>query len=278
MIETELNTIGLAILVFSVGIFYSFLINISYGHQTFWRDIDGLLTPLQSELFPRSLSKTNVISLMSLVMEKIPVNHEKCSESLRYKTESLVKQVLDPVRVLNSDLIHHMLCYLSVGDLCTSSMVDKRWRSAAEQRPIWECQYQRLLQAIIRNQKRFCSSSMSGSDSLITFAPYSDRSTLMTKAQFCEQYFHLREAVLTSSRQYQLSVEEENTISCRVLLNGDIYDLTSFLDDHPGGAQILQEWNGQDASFIFSLASHSRYALQRAESFMIWSSRRLLKM
>lgn len=37
-----------------------------------------------------------------------------------------------------------------------------------------------------------------------------------------------------------------------VALNGQVYDLTEFIEKHPGGAKIIEQYAGQDASIIFN--------------------------
>lgn len=41
-----------------------------------------------------------------------------------------------------------------------------------------------------------------------------------------------------------------------VVIDGDVYDVTGFIAQHPGGAARLREWAGQDASAAFRAAGH----------------------
>jgi L-lactate dehydrogenase (cytochrome) len=36
--------------------------------------------------------------------------------------------------------------------------------------------------------------------------------------------------------------------SCWVVIEGDVYDVTEFLDEHPGGANIILRYGGKDAT------------------------------
>ena len=37
--------------------------------------------------------------------------------------------------------------------------------------------------------------------------------------------------------------------SCWVIIKGEVYDVTNFLDDHPGGAAIILKYGGTDATY-----------------------------
>lgn len=36
--------------------------------------------------------------------------------------------------------------------------------------------------------------------------------------------------------------------SCWVIIRGEVYDMTDFLDQHPGGSQIILKYGGLDAT------------------------------
>merc|ERR1719387_983524 len=48
-------------------------------------------------------------------------------------------------------------------------------------------------------------------------------------------------------------VAKHNTMEdCWVVLNGHAYDMTDFLEDHPGGVGIIMKYAGRDASKSFN--------------------------
>ena len=51
--------------------------------------------------------------------------------------------------------------------------------------------------------------------------------------------FALLDSVLTGSSRD----------SCWVVINGQVYDVTDFLDEHPGGAAIILKYGGKDATY-----------------------------
>lgn len=72
-------------------------------------------------------------------------------------------------------------------------------------------------------------------------------------------------------RCYPISVAKARK-GVNLVINGAVYDLSSFVVEHPGGEEILLEWNNRDASKAFSLALHSRVALKAAKKYLIWSA------
>lgn len=42
--------------------------------------------------------------------------------------------------------------------------------------------------------------------------------------------------------------KHNNKDSCHVIVHGNIYDVTEFLPDHPGGSGIILKYAGKDAT------------------------------
>ncbi|KAJ8337152.1 hypothetical protein SKAU_G00383720 [Synaphobranchus kaupii] len=80
-----------------------------------------------------------------------------------------------------------------------------------------------------------------------------------------------QEAVNQTVKYYMLSdVEERNTFkSTWIIINHKIYDVTKFLEEHPGGEEVLREQAGGDATESFEDVGHSTDAREMAESFLI---------
>ncbi|XP_044861358.1 cytochrome b5 isoform X3 [Mauremys mutica] len=54
-----------------------------------------------------------------------------------------------------------------------------------------------------------------------------------------------------------------------ILLHHRIYDLTKFLEEHPGGEEVLREQAGGDATESFEDVGHSTDARTLSETFII---------
>merc|ERR1712000_99476 len=50
---------------------------------------------------------------------------------------------------------------------------------------------------------------------------------------------------------------------------GKVYDITSFLDDHPGGDEVLKDTAGRDASEEFEDVGHSDEAVAMLDQYLI---------
>ncbi|VDO90447.1 unnamed protein product [Heligmosomoides polygyrus] len=54
-----------------------------------------------------------------------------------------------------------------------------------------------------------------------------------------------------------------------MIIHNDVIDVTNFLDEHPGGMEILLEYTGCDATEVFESVGHSIAARILAEKFKI---------
>lgn len=54
-----------------------------------------------------------------------------------------------------------------------------------------------------------------------------------------------------------------------IIIHNNVYNVTSFLNEHPGGEEVLFEQGGTDASEPFEDIGHSTDARQMMESFKI---------
>jgi len=74
-------------------------------------------------------------------------------------------------------------------------------------------------------------------------------------------------------RQRPIAMEEVQKHTTRdsvwFVIDGKVYDATSWLRDHPGGADVLVRAGGKDVSKLFKLTNHSSFAIAEAANYQI---------
>ncbi|KAL7163735.1 hypothetical protein ACSBR2_039789 [Camellia fascicularis] len=56
---------------------------------------------------------------------------------------------------------------------------------------------------------------------------------------------------------------------CWVVIDGKVYDVSTYLDEHPGGDDVMVAATGKDATDEFEDAGHSKSARELMETFRI---------
>ncbi|XP_070574310.1 uncharacterized protein [Ptychodera flava] len=57
--------------------------------------------------------------------------------------------------------------------------------------------------------------------------------------------------------------------SCWLVINDEVYDVTKFVEKHPGGPEIIFEYGGSDATDAFTGKGHSQYAYYMLSDYRI---------
>ncbi|XP_051538652.1 cytochrome b5-like [Myxocyprinus asiaticus] len=72
-------------------------------------------------------------------------------------------------------------------------------------------------------------------------------------------------------KYYRLSeVEERNSFkSTWIIIHNKVFDVTKFLEEHPGGEEVLREQAGGDATDSFEDVGHSTDAREMSNSMLI---------
>lgn len=74
-------------------------------------------------------------------------------------------------------------------------------------------------------------------------------------------------------KQIELSevAKHNSEEDCWIAVSGKVYDITKFLDDHPGGPEIITDVAGQDATDEFEDVGHSPDARSQLDEYEIGS-------
>jgi len=75
----------------------------------------------------------------------------------------------------------------------------------------------------------------------------------------------------TETKIFRLEeVKKHNSVkSSWVVIHNKVYDITKFLEDHPGGEEVLLEQAGQDSSESFEDVGHSSDARDMLDDYYI---------
>ncbi|KAL4303634.1 hypothetical protein GQ457_10G028570 [Hibiscus cannabinus] len=74
---------------------------------------------------------------------------------------------------------------------------------------------------------------------------------------------------LTKLYTMQEASQHNTKDDCWVVIDGKVYDLSSYLDEHPGGDDVVLVATGKDATDDFEDAGHSESAKELMQSFCI---------
>ncbi|XP_022736238.1 cytochrome b5-like [Durio zibethinus] len=63
--------------------------------------------------------------------------------------------------------------------------------------------------------------------------------------------------------------KHNKTNDCWLIISGKVYDVTPFMDDHPGGSEVLLSSTGKNATNDFEDVGHSDSAREMMEKYHI---------
>ncbi|XP_072936925.1 cytochrome b5-like [Epargyreus clarus] len=93
--------------------------------------------------------------------------------------------------------------------------------------------------------------------------------TTDTKPKWTEQY----EPGTPEAKDRTITLAEvshhDTPRDCWVVIYDRVYDISTFLDEHPGGGDVMLEYAGQDASTAFRSSGHSKMATKALERFLV---------
>ena len=64
--------------------------------------------------------------------------------------------------------------------------------------------------------------------------------------------------------------------ACVLVVDGRALDVTAFLDQHPGGGELLTEFRGRDASLAFDEVGHSFFARAMLDAYVVFAPERIV--
>ncbi|XP_073311145.1 cytochrome b5 [Primulina huaijiensis] len=70
-------------------------------------------------------------------------------------------------------------------------------------------------------------------------------------------------------RSFEEVSSHDKIKDCWLIINGKVYDVTPFMDDHPGGDEVLLSATGKDATNDFEDVGHSDSAREMMDKYYI---------
>ena len=162
------------------------------------------------------------------------------------------------ISTISEDILLAILSYTDAYDLISMSMSSKKLQSICNDDILWNSLRVNMLSS------QFCSSGISFLSVLVEHKIYPS-TNFPHKLNGKDLFFR---SVIFFPLDIVKYIPVERIC---LIINRIIYDLTDFVNDHPGGKEILLEWNRKDALRIFNLANHSSLARRSSEKYIIWS-------
>jgi cytochrome b involved in lipid metabolism len=169
-----------------------------------------------------------------------------------------MNECMTSLETLDNNLVINTFQFLTPFDLLNVGRTSKKMYMLSSHKYLWKQKSQSLVDRAERHLPT----------SLIIWKQLNLISKFSEKIIFFELYNELRTSLLEKS----LSDPD----SCFVLINGNIYDVSHFINEHPGGPAVLLDWKGKDASTSFFFAHHSQFARTESKKYLIWSKQDIL--
>jgi len=160
--------------------------------------------------------------------------------------------------VINFNVSIHVFTFLTPYEIATLSQVSMHFKDICEHKLLWDYFKKSTLQ--LCDNLRY---DIFWKESITSFD--------LKRPPNVQFYLFYQDLI-----KQLLQLQSDDANCCIIRVNGKIYDLTEFKDEHPGGFNILSEWNRKDASRIFYLAGHSQLAKTLSTNFIIWSDTEVL--
>lgn len=234
-------------------ILYSLIINAIFGHGTVWKS--SIYESKRWFLFYCSYFRGERRTRRE--KKKILISKQSSISLLQAKAERCLG-------IINDDISLIIFSYLTVFDLINISITSNKLNNLVNNSLIWDNLRTKLLKSVLKMHPTNLSLLVNGSYK----CKYNDKQ-LNPK----EIFFQLLLNFPMNLIKY-IMMEKEPRFC--LIIKRSVYDLTDFLEYHPGGKEIIMEWNNKDATRVFSLANHSSLALKNSEKYMIWSPIRLI--
>jgi hypothetical protein len=290
--ELQVDISVIYFVLFFIIVSYSIMLNIVFGHKSFWK---------QNNIFEK-LSRNNNSKHINKIMnlnicdnniiynsKHDDDNNNYRNNNLFYKNKFSFKYLLNR-HTKNNHKIYHLLLEKSSDDIIINicsylhchEMLNLCKTSHRYYQLINHCNYlwKNLLfytMKYINNQvlnlmktsRFYCQFQCHFNLYKVCndFLDYNIDKTSDTKLDMKSKYHIIIKIILKYIIIYLIRYQRNI-----IIINNEIYDLTDFKYHHPGGYNIIDEYNGIDASYIFNNSAHSIIAKKYSRNFLLFSN------
>ncbi|KAL3373989.1 hypothetical protein AABB24_005783, partial [Solanum stoloniferum] len=89
------------------------------------------------------------------------------------------------------------------------------------------------------------------------------------KNSVCVSFSRKKMAPDRNFHAFEEVAKHNKTKDCWLIISGKVYDVTPFMDDHPGGDEVLLSATGKDATNDFEDVGHSDSAREMMDKYYI---------
>lgn len=242
--SVDLQSFGVWFVLFVIGIVFGFVINTLFGHPTYHAIQHQPL--LRTTTHAKADEEDNVCTGMN-------------NTDVGKQSKACCAQAFHNATDLPEGVAFHTISFLNAHERLQLAQTAKTGQRLADHSELWD----QLIQLCAhRASQDLDKQAQQQIHQLCADTP-------STKRGFFEAVHRLAPIITASHRRAN---EEE----AYVIVHRRVYHLTSYMNDHPGGALIIRSYNGKDATKMYDRALHSQVAKLQARKFVVWDPARFI--
>lgn len=250
LVYSSITSINSAFIL-CIGI-YTILVNYIFGHPTFWRQSIRI----------HEIVNNNIKSIRKISSSFTILNHLNCS---LYQKKINDYSIL--LENLNDDMIIKIFGYLNPYEIIVIMKTSKKCFNICNYRKIWIDMLFNTLQQLINKQSKV----LKNDEHMIKY--YIDILDHLRLHSYFTNYDcnHIKEYFLIINKYIKQIIKQLlNNNRIIIIIHNNIYDVSEFINQHPGGDAIIKQYNGKDATIIFDNVIHSNYAIVLMKDMLIF--------
>mmetsp|Transcript_26108 Transcript_26108/g.34288 ORF Transcript_26108/g.34288 Transcript_26108/m.34288 type:complete len:391 (-) Transcript_26108:378-1550(-) len=211
-------------------------------------------------VFRKKLSSNSVYYVdEDKTAKNFPSSREKIAQNRRRRRELSICTEDQFWQTLNTSLVEEMTSYLNPGEIYRFSQANRTSQKLCERGQIWKFQW--------KNRFGHIENSATWKECLARWNL--NWNSGMKPAQGWKYFFFEFQASWVNL----VTAGQDTDSQCLIGIEGAVYNVTNFIDDHPGSPETLLVNAGKDATDFFNEVGHSKSARQMMKNFVCLSPR-----